>query len=150
MLLRRLNALPLLLLAVVACSSDVVAPERAISAEFSLVSINGRRLPTYLAVTPGPSATIFWAQLSLDKSGKAVMTEHRQLDPLGTEGIFTSTSNYRLRGTKIEIGSFTPCPINAICLANHSGTLVGSRLDLQLFSQQTNPIIYQYQGVINP
>jgi hypothetical protein len=37
---------------------------------------------------------------------------------------------YRLDGTRIEIGSFRPCPIDAICVANDTGRVDGAVLTL--------------------
>ena len=133
----------LLLFATIACHNST--GPRTVSAQFALQTIDGRQLPTYLAATPGPTATIFWSTLTLDQSGKAVMTEHRRVDPFSTEGTYTNTLDYRIQGFQIEIGSFEPCPINASCAANMVGTIVGSTLRLLINPGSSFPITYEYR-----
>jgi hypothetical protein len=118
------------LVATIGCG-DTTAPIK-VPAQFDLVNINGRQLPTYLAATPGLTATILWASLTLDRAGKAEMTEHRRVEGPGilTEATYTNTFDYRIHGDKIEIGSFEPCPINAICAPNMIGTISNSGLSL--------------------
>ena len=37
---------------------------------------------------------------------------------------------YRRVGTRIEVGSFTACPPNALCVANDTGTISGAGIIL--------------------
>jgi len=117
-----------------------------VSANYALQAINGRQLPTYLASTPGPTATIYWSTLTLDQSGKAVMTEHR-VDTFSPEATYTTTFDYRITGFQIEIGSFQPCPSNASCLANMKGTVIGSTVNLLINPGSDFPINYEYHVV---
>ena len=134
----------LLVLALTIACHDTTGPQ-TVSAHFVLENINGRPLPTYLSATPGPTATILSATLTLDKLGKAVMTELRQ-DVLQGEATYTSTFDYRIHGNQIEIGSFEPCPINAICAGNIMGTISIGGLSLVMVSFSIDgPIIYEYR-----
>jgi hypothetical protein len=131
-----------LLIATIGCHEST-GPQ-TVSANYALQAINGRQLPTYLAQTPGLNATIYWATLTLDQSGKAVMTEHRRVEPSSTEGTYTITSDYRIRGLQIEIGSFQPCPINANCAPNMTGMIIGSTVKLAINPGSSFPISYEY------
>ena len=147
MRLSRQKALLLALVSSIACHSTT--DPATVSAFFVLKTINGRPLPTYLAATPGPTATIIYSALTLDNAGKAVMTEHRQ-DLLQGDATYTNTFDYRIQGDQIEIGSFEPCPINANCVANRIGTISRGHLSLVI-----NPafidgkIVYEYQLIGN-
>jgi hypothetical protein len=126
------------LVSTLACHNTAGPP--TLPAEFVLDNINGRPLPTYLAPTPGPTATIFSASLALDGSGRAVMTEHRQ-DMLQGDRSSTNTLDYRINGNTIELGCFHPTPANLLCPA-YGGTISSETLRLTIAPSQ--PIIYNY------
>ena len=90
----------LVLVSGIACS-DSTGPQ-TISAFFSLQSIDGRALPTFIAETPGPTATIISSSLILDKAGNAVRIEHRN-EMLRGDVTDTTTYQYQMHGTQIEI-----------------------------------------------
>ena len=100
MRLSRQKAFLLVLIASIACHSTT-GPE-TISAFFTLQTIDGRALPTYLAATPGPSATIISSSLALYTTGKAVMIEHRN-EML--RGGVTDTTAYDLQYSREPIGN---------------------------------------------
>lgn len=145
MQLPRQKALLLALISSLACHT-ATAPAGA-AAHFELKAINGRPLPTYLAATPGSTATILSSSLFLTTAGKAVMIEHRQ-DTFQGEGTYTTTFDYRIHGTQIEIGSFKPCPINAICAANRIGTITPGGLSLVINPVSDGQIVYEYRSVL--
>jgi len=132
-----------LIISTIACHNST--GPRTIDAQYALQTINDRQLPTYLAPTPGPTATIFWSTLTLDKAGKAVMAEHRRVEPPLTEGTYTYTYDYRINGNLIEIGSFQPCPANANCAPNRVGTIFGSTLRLSINPGSQFHIVYEYR-----
>jgi len=127
------------LVSTLACHNAAGPP--SLPAEFVLDNINGRPLPTYLASTPGPTATIFSANLTLDGSGNAVMTEHRQ-DVLRGDFRSTITLDYRINGNTIELGCFRPHPANLLCI-DYSGIISSVTLRLTIASSQ--PLIYNYR-----
>lgn len=136
----------LLLIATIACDNST--GPRTIEAGFTLKAINGRPLPTYLAETPGPSTTIYWSILSLNKNGTATMSEHRRVDPPGTEGIYVTTYDYRLKGYQIEL--LVHCAADANCVPNPVGMIFGSSLNLSLNPNSSFAINYEYQPGIHP
>ena len=138
------KAFLVLLVATIGCHEST--GPRTLSANYALRAISGRQLPTYLATTPGPTATIYWSALTLLQSGKAVMTESRA-DTFTPEATYTTTLDYRISGLRIEIGSFQPCPINASCIANMTGTIIGSTVNLLINPGSDFPINYEYQVV---
>lgn len=75
------------------------------------------------------------------------MAEHRRVEP-GTEGIYVTTYDYRLKGYQIVL--FTPCPIDANCVPNPVGMIFGSSLNLSLYPNSSFPINYEYRPGIDP
>jgi len=144
----RLSCQKALLLAVIttiACDTATTAPSLP-STHYQLRAINGRQLPTYLASSPGSTATILSSELFLSTTGKAIMIEHRQDIVLG-EGSYTNTFDYRINGNQIEIGSFEPCPINANCAANRAGTFSSAGLSLVINPGPDALIVYEYRNI---
>lgn len=146
MRLLRQKALLLALVSGIACS-DSTGPQ-TISAFFSLQSIDGRALPTYIATTPGPTTTIISSSLLLDKTGNAVRIEHRN-EMLRGDVTDTTTYQYTMHGAKIEI--FLP----VACLAIYScppfewtGTVSPFALSLVInpYSSDSH-IVYQYRTI---
>jgi hypothetical protein len=142
MRLSRQKAFLLVLVASIACS-DSTGPE-TVSAFFTLQTIDGRALPTYIAITPGPSATIISSSLILDKTGTATVIEHRN-ETFRGDVTDTTTYGYSIHGNQIEMGSFclaiTTCPVR-------TGTV--SLLSLSLVINPTSPdyhIVYAYLRV---
>lgn len=136
------RALLLLLVSAIACN-DATGPV-SLPAQFELVNINGRPLPTPLAFTPGLTATILSASLRLDDSGKAVMTENRTLFD-GTPATSTTTLDYRINGNDIEVGCFQGAPIT--CVSTHfSGTISRTTLSLIIVAVSIDgSITYNYR-----
>jgi hypothetical protein len=126
---------------IIACS-DPTGPT-AISAHFALQSINGRSLPTYLAATPGPTATILSSTLTLDKTGTAVIVEHRDDMWIG-ERTYTSTTTYTIRGSKLEIDG-QACLAYPDCIGDRVGSIVNDRLYLTINPESDFPIVYEYR-----
>lgn len=56
---------------------------------------------------------------------------------------------YRLRGQVLEIGSFQPCPPNALCVGNEIGTVSGPHLEVRSSLYRTGAelprLLYLYQ-----
>ena len=137
------KAFLLLLVSTIGCT-DSTGP-LTLPAQFDLENINGRQLPTYFSPTPGLTPTILSASLTLDNAGKAVMTEHRRAFD-GTEATITNTFDYKIKDNQIEIGSFEPCPINAICIGTLKGTISGETLSLIVVQVSINgSIVYNYR-----
>jgi hypothetical protein len=146
MRLLRQKALLLVLFSTIACS-DSTGP-RTISAFFTLQSIDGRALPTYIATTPGPTTTIISSSLLLDKTGKAVRIEHRN-EMFRGDVTDTTTYQYTMHGAQIEI--FVP----EVCLAIYScppvewtGTISPFALSLVVNPYSTDShIVYHYRTI---
>ena len=133
----------LVIFSCIACH-DAAGPV-TVSAEYRLDNIDGRPVPTYLAATPGPTATIISSILTLNSAGKAVITEHRS-DTFAGERTYTNTYDYRIDGDQIEIGSFKLCAPNAICVPNRIGTISSDGLNLVINPESELQIItYNYR-----
>jgi hypothetical protein len=142
----RVRSQKVALLVIVSCIAchDATGPV-TVSAEYTLANIDGRPVPTYLAATPGPTATIISSTLTLNSTGKAVMTEHRS-DVFEGERTYTNTYDYRIDGDHIEIGSFKLCAPNAICVPNKIGTISSDGLTLVINpASELQIITYNYR-----
>ena len=147
MRLSRQKAFLLLLVSGIACS-DSTGPE-TVSAFFTLQTIDGRALPTYIAVTPGPNATIISSSLILDKTGKATVIEHRD-ETFRDDVTDTTTYAYSIHGNQIEITSpivclaiTTPCPSTL-----QTGTISPFGLSLIINPTSTDShIVYTYRSI---
>jgi hypothetical protein len=109
-----------------------------------LQTIDGRALPTYLAITPGPSATIISSSLILDKTGTALVIEHRN-ETFRGDVTDTSSYGYSIKGSQIQIES--------LCLAISSCTFrtglitpIGLSLVINPTSTDSH-IVYTYRRV---
>ena len=141
------KAFLLLLAATIGCR-DTTAPLK-LPAQFELVNINGRPVPTFFSPTPGLTPTILSASLTLDNAGMAVMTEHRrEFD--GTETTRTNTLVYRIKGNQIVISCFQPpaiaSPIDLLCVS-YTGTISGETLGLIVVPGSIDSsVIYNYRA----
>ena len=122
----------LLIASSIACHEATGPIDGPVSGRYVLETIDGRPLPTFIAVIPAGGTTVFSSSVTLDKAGKAVIIEHRHSDFLGEnrEWTDTSTFDYRIHDGLIEIGSFSSCPINTECAPSRTGTISGAELNL--------------------
>jgi hypothetical protein len=141
------KAFLLLLVATIGCS-DTTAPLK-VPAEFDLVNINGRPVPTFFSPTPGLTPTILSASLTLYEAGQAVMTEHRrEFD--GTETTSTANLVYRIKGNQLVLSCFLPpvidAPIDLLCVS-YTGTISADSLSLIVVPGQGS-VIYNYRPAL--
>jgi hypothetical protein len=144
MRLFRQKAFLLVLVSSIACS-DSTGPE-TVSAFFTLQSIDGRALPTYIAVTPGPNATVISSILILDKTGKATVIEHRD-ETFRGDVTDTTTYGYSIHGNQLQMGS--NCLAITTCPPLRTGTF--SPIALNLVINPTSPdfhIVFKYRSMV--
>ena len=140
------KAFLVLLVSTIGCH-NTTAPER-ISAGFVLQSVNGQPLPAVLFSDATRTLTVVSSILTLTMDGHAFIGESYRQDSQGivTQPTFVATLDYRLHGDQIEIGSFTPCPPNALCAANATGTLANGTLTLNNPLPAPNKIYFYRTG----
>jgi hypothetical protein len=132
------KAFLLALVVTLACNS--VSGPPAFPADFVLDNINGRALPTFVSPIPeGP--TIISAELHLDGAGNAVMAQH-QRDINQGDAIVAQNLDYRITGTRIEIGCLRVHPANESCV-NYVGTIAENSLSLTVVPNQS--LVYNYK-----
>ena len=110
--------------------SAPVAPGR-----YVLVAANGRRLPAVVDSSGREFGAVLADTLVLDGRGGAVraLTFRRVDRVFRTDVVSRSRGELAYRewpGGRIELGRFDPCPLNAICVTNDTGTVRGDRLEL--------------------
>jgi hypothetical protein len=129
----------LLAIVVAAACHDVSAPP-PFPADFVLDNINGRALPPFVSPIPeGP--TVVSAELHLDGAGNAVM-EQLQRDINQGDLLVTQRLDYRIIGTRIEIGCLRFHPADIVC-TDYVGTISENSLSLTIVSNQ--PLVYNYK-----
>jgi hypothetical protein len=132
----------LLLLVSGAACSDSTGP---VSAFFTLQSINGRALPTFIAETPGPTTIIISSNLILDKAGNAVVIEHRN-EMLRGDVTDTTAYQYQLHGSQLVMSRPIFCLANTACPEAFTGTISPIGLNLVINPSSIDfQIRYQYR-----
>lgn len=127
-------------LAVAGCSGDPVRADANALVDsrgvYTLQRIDGNTLPQVFHTEPNGSTTaVVSSEIVLDGAGRATWSSSYLItDAAGgmhTEGS-TESLAYRVDGTDIEIGFFTPCPPEslALCRENQTGTVDGNGMVL--------------------
>ena len=139
------KSFPLLLLATLACSASTAPVQYP--AYFGLANINGRPVPTPPSPLMGPAPTVLSASVTLD-GHKATMAEsRREID--GTISQTKYVFDYKITGSQIEIGSFSPCGETANCIGTYKGTVSNDALSLMIAAYSIDgSIVYNYRRLV--
>ena len=131
-----------------ACSDPTQPPER-VSQDFLLESINGQPLPAVVNAGPDDTTRILSGTIRFDLAGNAFSAEHwRRVYPVNRtdENTLSLLQEYRITDGDIVVGSFTPCPPNALCIGNKIGMITESTLTLSY--DYPNAPVYFYRRLI--
>jgi hypothetical protein len=129
-----------LLALVVTLACQNVSGPPPFPADFILDNINGRALPTFFSPIPeGP--TIFSADLHLDGAGSAVITSRQRYINQGDVTVVQHL-DYRITGTRIEIGCFRPHVATEDC-SGYVGAISENTLTLTVGPNQL--VVYNYK-----
>jgi hypothetical protein len=105
---------------------------------FALTSVGGAGLPTVMNAYQGDTTFLVADTLRFRADGS--VARGLWMRTRGVHGTTADssrwTSQYRVAGTRIEIGFFAPCPPTALCIANEVGTVLG---DEMLLTVGTSP-----------
>ena len=150
-MLRRSARTAAIVLAAAACGGDGLDPARSeLNGRYALAAAEGAPLPLVLwTESSGASAALLADTLAFTPDGRVTRTRVlRHTDARGTVATETAafTVEYRRRAHSIEIGRFTPCPINAICVGNDVGTLFPPVLHLRssMYTIRNRPGLLRY------
>lgn len=132
---------------VAACDGLPTLTEADLLGTFDLVRVDGRELPAELWEDSGQSGVLHHEELEFLPAGRVVRSYRFVLTylPTGEEVVsdVTFESEYRIRGSTVEIGRFEPCPPNALCLPNDVGMVRNGRLELQSWRWSGATAIYR-------
>lgn len=129
-----------------ACAEST-PPPGTVSRQYLLESINGQPLPALLSAAQADTTRILWATLSLDVAGNAYSADHwrRVYPPNQTEEATLALQlEYRITGDDITVGSFKPCPSNALCMGNKVGKITSTTLTLA-YTDNPTAAVYVYR-----
>jgi hypothetical protein len=94
----------------------------------------GRPLPALTDSSAEEFGVLLADTLELDGRGGArrAFAIRRANRTFGTDTVYRLAGSlaYRRAGKHVEIGSFTPCPANALCIGNDTGTVTADGLAL--------------------
>lgn len=127
------------------CCHDSVSPLPIPPTTYILDNIDGRPLPTFSSPIP-EAGTVISGALLLGKSDDAMIIQRRL--QMGTDVTDTTNYTYQIDGSTIVFDYNPPCPMNALCVAPPKGTIVGSRIDLNIGGSQ-GPL-YSFRFVYPP
>lgn len=132
----RRNIVPALLIALVAACDDPLSPD-ALRGTYVLERMGDAPLPLEYASGSDGTYTLLADTIGLDGRGEVTRRTviHRTAGLYGPDTTFSMVrpAEYRVSGGRIEIGSFTPCPPNALCAANDLGHLTGTGFRLAMW-----------------
>ena len=121
--------------AAAACTSDPVGPaERRLEGYFVLAAVDEARPPVLVMSTEQANYFLVTDNLAFDGEGEVdryrVIRQENTATGQVTVHSNSFTQDYRVRGDSVEIGTFEPCPPNALCVANERGAFTSARLQL--------------------
>lgn len=106
---------------------DPGTPASALTGSYALTAVNGRPLPAVVDTGASGFGAVLADTLVFGPDGRVTRTFVLRRVEAARAGDATSHPRldleYRLRGTSLRVGWFTPCPPNALCIANDSGTV---------------------------
>jgi hypothetical protein len=117
-----------------ACSASTFPGDGTEAGRYVARSLDGHALPALTDSSAQEFGVLLADTLDLDGRGgvRRAFAIRRASTSFGTDEVYSVAipMEYRLDGMRLELGSFTPCPANAICVANDVGvfTFTGIRL----------------------
>jgi len=132
---RAIPFLLLVLLALAACDTFATSASNRLTGSYELVRVGGESVPVEVWRGYGVSGVLESERLEFSADGSVIRSNRFVETDLGTgtENVIDHTweMEYRRNGRSIEIGRFTPCPPNALCVPNDVGTVRDGRLELE-------------------
>lgn len=111
------------------------------SRHFVLHDISGRPLPTYLAPTPGLTATVVSGAIVFSGTDHAAIAEQR-INEDGTQSDFTIYYTYKITDENIEFEPVSRCP--DLCVGPPVGVVTGSGISIDEAPWEPGFIVYNY------
>ena len=106
------------------CDRGMVGPESQVRGVYNLRRVDAQPLPMALWTENGQTLWLLAETLRFDGAGNVTRAYSWRRDSLGTAGEPQTLSlqlQYRVRAHGLDVGSFAPCPPNALCVAPDTG-----------------------------
>lgn len=120
--------------AVAACNRAPVESFLPLSGTYVLQRANHAPLPLLLSSSAYGRYELLAETLLFEPGGKVLRERsiRRTHSSVGRDTTYThrNQQEYRLRGQRLEIGAFQPCPPNANCVGNDVGTVTGPQIEV--------------------
>jgi len=125
----------LVIAAMAACGGDAMSPELQLQGLYILKTVDAQQLPVPLWTENGQTLWLLSETLGFDGRGGVARTFSWRRDSLDVIGVEAQTPSlpfqYRVRGNGVALGSFAPCPPNALCIAPDVGVFRHDSLSLE-------------------
>lgn len=119
--------------------------------DYSLSQVDGKPLPALIWTSGEQRFLVTGESLSFDGHGTVTRATGERFENTTTGAVRTEvvrrTAHYRIMNSTIEIGSFTPCPVDAICVANDIGSFSKQQISLTVHLSGT-PQQFVYLAVV--
>lgn len=117
-----------------ACGDPTAPAEAALEGPFSLKSVNDTPVPVVVSTSGDVRQLLTSDHVTFDGKGSVNRTRVIRHENIASGQVtiysHSFTQDYRVRGDSVEIGSFIPCPINALCAPNEVGTFAANEVVL--------------------
>jgi hypothetical protein len=102
--------------------------------DFYLSQVDSRPLPALIWTSADERFLVTAESLSFDGHGTVTRTTAERFENTHTGAVrselITRTAQYKVTNSSLEIGSFTPCPADAICVGNDIGSFSKEQISL--------------------
>jgi hypothetical protein len=134
-------------------AEDTVSPNSLLGTYF-LEQANSAPLPLLLSASAPWRYSLVAESLTFDGDGRVARARIIREENSATGKISTITSSlglqYRVGRRTVEIGSFTPCPANALCVGNDTGVVTGETISLVSNSYNRAQLTYRWMHIDPP
>jgi hypothetical protein len=123
-----------LVFVVSACRADDTLSPSSLAGTYVLERANASPLPLLLSASSPWRYTLLAESLTFHGGGQVIRARTIREENSATGVIKTIPASFnqefRMRYRTVEIGSFTPCPPNALCVGNDTGVVTGETISL--------------------
>lgn len=130
-------------------AEDTVSPSSLVGT-YVLERANAAPLPLLLRADAPWRSSLLAESFTFDSDGRVIRARTIREENSATGVIRTIPSSlnqeFRVGHRTVEIGSFTPCPPNALCVSNDTGVVMGETISLVSNMYNRAELVYRRTG----